>query len=62
MLEPSIERTQQKVTRLCDRGRAVALAQRVVIEAVKNVTLLDRRAQSLEEPVLRGVMDNPVGA
>ena len=38
--------------------RAVALAERVVKEAGQDVALLDRRAEALEEAVLRPVMDD----
>ena len=47
---------------LVDRDGAVALAERVVKEARQDVALLDRRAEPLEEAVLRLVMHDPVGA
>jgi hypothetical protein len=52
----------RKRAREVDRLRAVALAQRVVQEAVQDVPFLDRRPETVEERVLRRVVDDPVGA
>jgi hypothetical protein len=60
--ERHVERANQERAREIDRLRAIALAQRVVQEAVQDVTLLDRRAEPVEERVLRRMVDDPVGA
>ena len=56
------EALEDEAARLVDGARRGPLAERVVIEARQDVALLDRRAQPLEEAVLRAVMHHPVGA
>jgi hypothetical protein len=58
--ERRLEAAQEERAHARDRHGAIALAQRVVIEAMKNVPFLDRRAKPVEKRVLRSVMHDPV--
>jgi hypothetical protein len=56
------EAAQEERANARDDDGAVALAERVVIEAREHVPLLHRRAEAVEERVLRAVLHHPIGA
>jgi hypothetical protein len=55
------EHADQERAQAVEGARAVALAQRIVKEAVQDVPLLYSTAEPVEECVLRTVVHNPVG-
>ena len=56
------EARQDEAARMVHGDGAILFAERVVEEARQHVTLLDRRAEPLEEAMLRRVMHDQVGA
>ena len=58
----SAKRARMKLRALSTASARVLLAERVVIEARQHMALLDRRAETLEEAVLRAVVHHQVRA